>query len=305
MLDRRPTLVELEAFRATMAEGTTAGAGRRLGRSQSSISRAVAELERRIGKALFERRGRLIVATADAVALDRSLDPVFAALDALRTSPGRGPETGEIAVAAPPAFAMSLVPRAFSAFRREFPNHRLRLEVLPTRQTVDLVAAGEVDIGLTDSVLTEAKVHVQPFCQTQIACIVPIGHRLAALDRIAVADLRGETFITPARGHSMRAQVDAILAGAGIEYAVSAETSTAVAALALIEAGAGIGLFNPFPLIGPEQLTRVACRPLAVEMTYRSAFVLPAQEKPTFAVRCFQSALKRLALRDPFAQPCR
>lgn len=38
MRNRRPTLVELEALRATIANGTTAGAAQRLGCSQSSVS---------------------------------------------------------------------------------------------------------------------------------------------------------------------------------------------------------------------------------------------------------------------------
>lgn len=301
MRDRRPTLVELEAFRATMAEGTTAAAGRRLGRSQSSISRAMAELEQRVGKRLFERRGRLIVPTAEALELNGRLDPVFAALDALRAAPA--PEPAEIAVAAPPAFATSLVPRAFAQLRREVPGSRLRLEVVPTPQMVELVAEGGAEIGLTDSVLSAGTVRVELFRESQICCVMPAEHRLAARETITPADLRGEQMIALARRHSMRAQIDALLAPERTEHGVSAEVASVVAALPLIERGVGIGLLNPFPLIGPETAQRLACRPLSVELTYRSAFVLPAHRPASALARRLQSIVKRLVRNDPWSRP--
>lgn len=305
MRDRRPTLVELEAFRATMAEGTTAAAGRRLGRSQSSISRAIAELEQRVGKTLFERRGRLIVATAEALELNRGLDPVFAALDALRSGSGAGAEPAEISVAAPPAFATSLVPRAFAQLQREVPGCHLRLEVVSTQQMVELVAEGNAEIGLTDSLLSAGTVRVELFRESRVCCVVATGHRLAARETISPADLQGENLIALARRHSMRAQIEALLAREKVDHRVVAEVASIVAALPLIERGVGIGLLNPFPLIEPDWAQRLACRAFTIELTYRSAFVLPAHRPPTALVRRLQGIVKRLVRNDPWSWPTR
>lgn len=304
MRDRRPTLVELEAFRATMAEGTTAAAGRRLGRSQSSVSRALAELERRQGHVLFERRGRLIVPTIDALALNRRLDPVFLALDALRSPVPQEDEALDLSIAAPPAFAASLVPRAFAAFRRDHPRCLLRLEVVAMAEVVRLVAEGGADLGLTDSGVSADSVRLEPFRESQIRCLMPAGHRLADRDRIAVLDLRGESFVALARRHSMRAQIEAMLASAQVEHRIAAETSTSLAALRLIGAGIGLGLLNPFPLLEPDRMHGLVARPLDMALTYRSAFVLAAHRPPSTVARRFQRVLRHFVRNDPWSAAC-
>lgn len=304
MRDRRPTLVELEAFRATIAEGTTAAAGRRLGRSQSSISRALAELERRQGHVLFERRGRLIIPTIEALALNRRLDPVFLALDAVRSPPPQETEPLNLSIAAPPAFAASLVPRAFAAFRRDHPRCVLQLEVVATAEVVRLVAEGGVELGLTDSGVAADSVRIEPFRESQIHCLMPVGHRLADRARLAVSDLRGEPFVALARRHSMRAQIEAMLASARVEHLIAAETSTSLAALRLIEAGIGLGLLNPFPLLEAERMHGLVARPLDTVLNYRSAFVLAAHRPPSTIAKGFQRFLTHFVRDDPWSSAC-
>ena len=304
MRDRRPTLVELEAFRATIAEGTTAAAGRRLGRSQSSISRALAELERRQGHVLFERRGRLIVPTIDALALNRRLDPVFLALDELRSPVPPENEPLHLSIAAPPAFSASLVPRAFAAFRRDHPRCVLQLEVVATAEVVRLVAEGGVGLGLTDSGVSTDSVRIEPFRESQIRCLMPARHRLADRDRIAVSDLRGEQFVALARRHSMRAEIEAMLASAQIEYRIAAETSTSLAALRLIEAGIGLGLLNPFPLLEPDRMHGLVARRLDTVLRYRSAFVFAAHRPPSAIAKRFQRFLTHFVRDDPWSAGC-
>lgn len=299
--DRRPTLVELEAFRATMAEGTTAAAGRRLGRSQSAISRALIELERRQGQALFERRGRLIVPTAEALALNRRLDPVFAALDALRSPTPRENEPSRLSIAAPPAFAASLIPRAFAAFRRDHPACQLQLEVVATADAVRLVAEGGAEMGLTDSAVSSDAVRVEPFRESRIHCLLPIGHRLSGQDSIAVADLQGERFVALARRHSMRAQIESMLAAARVDHRIAAETSTSLAALGLIKAGIGVGLLNPFPLLEPERMTGLVARPLDVALSYRSAVIVARHTPLSPIAKRFQRFLARFVAADPWS----
>jgi len=70
----RLNLRQLEAFRATMHAGTVVAAAGLLNVTQPAVSRLVAELERRIGFALFERRGRRLSPTAEAQQLYREIE---------------------------------------------------------------------------------------------------------------------------------------------------------------------------------------------------------------------------------------
>ncbi len=273
MRDRRPTLSELEALRATIAEGSTAAAARRLGRSQSAISRALASLEDRFGRRLFETAGRGIRPTPDAVAIDRDLDAVFATLDRLAR---RGAATDErrLVISAPPTFAVALVPVLFAAYRRRHPRVTLELDVVGSAAVAAAVATGAADLGLTDSVLLGAETRVEPFHRSEMVLIAPIGHPLAERDEIAAADLSGQAFVALAREHSMRRRVDAALAG--VDREVIAEVTTALAAVELVRAGVGVTLLNPYPVLFGRWGEGLVQRRFVPTLSYQAVCVLPA-----------------------------
>lgn len=303
MRDRRPTLTELEAFRAVVAEGTTAAAGRRLGTAQSSISRAIAELESRVGYPLFERRGRLIAPTIEALALNRELDPVFEILTRLAKPEDAAHRSRTLSIAAAPAFAIGLIAPAFAAFRTKHPGCTLRLEVVATPEIVRLVAEGMVEIGVTDSKLLDDNVRLEPFRQSDIVCLMPQKHRLSSYEAVAWSDLFGESFVALARRHSMRAQIEAHLNLARVDFSIVAETSTAVVALELIREGLGIGLLNPFPLLNPQSLSGLIVKPMIEPLTYKSTFVFASHLPPTPLAKRFQNFLTHFVNRDPWSRP--
>ena len=76
-----PSLRELEVFRATIFAGSATTAAQRLGISQPSVSRSLAQIEERMGMILFLRQNGRLVPTAEAMALNRELDSVFESLD--------------------------------------------------------------------------------------------------------------------------------------------------------------------------------------------------------------------------------
>lgn len=304
MRDRRPTLVELEALRAVLAEGTTAAAGNRLGRAQSSISRSIAELERRTGRILFERRGRMIEPTAEALALNAELDALFGVLDRLAGNPDQTGDVRKLSLAAPPAFALSLLPRALAAFHRTHPGCLVSLEVATTSDVIRLVAEGVADIGLTDSRVVTDGVRLEPFRRSQIVCLMPLNHRLAGGTSVSIGDLDGEPFVALARRHSMRAQIEGVMAQAGVRPAVAAEVSTAIAALGLIREGIGIGLLNPFPLMDGEAMRGLIALPFDEPLTYLTAFVLTRASPPTALARRFQRFLTQFVDRDRWSTSC-
>ncbi len=62
-----PTLSELQAFGTCAECGSVTEAARRLGLTQSAVSRSLASLEARLGVALFHRvRKRLVISDAGA-----------------------------------------------------------------------------------------------------------------------------------------------------------------------------------------------------------------------------------------------
>jgi DNA-binding transcriptional LysR family regulator len=67
--DKRPSFRELEALHALVEARKTTSAAHKIGVSQPAISRAIQDLEHRVGKALFRREGGRLVPTADGILL--------------------------------------------------------------------------------------------------------------------------------------------------------------------------------------------------------------------------------------------
>lgn len=306
---RRPSLIEWEAFRAAMANGGPAAAARRLGRAQSSVSRAIGALEEKLGFTLFRRQGRRLVATAEARALDQELDQVFAGLDRLA---GRSAELAlgaarRLAIGAPAPFALSLLPAAMAAFQAGDPDCVVELQVAPSDELALALAERRLDLAVTDTLALAHRGRLVPFRRSRIACILPPGHPLAQREQLMEADFAGQAFIALTKRHPMRAQLDEAFRLAGIERRMVAEASTALAAIACVRQGLGVTLLNPFPYLTlPAAPADLALRRFALRLEYRSAFLLPDEGVPPLAVRRMMAAIRRsCGAGDLWSEPLR
>lgn len=301
MRNRRPTLVELEALHATIANGTTAGAADRLGCSQSSVSRALALLEARIGVPLFERTGRTLRPTAEALAINEELDGVFTALDRVASGAAALRGGGRLSIAAPPAFAIPLVSRVAARFRALYPAVVIQLEVAASDAVVALVAEGGADLGITDSAPLHSGVRLEPFRLSTLACALPAGHALAERTILTPVDLTGIPCIALARRHSMRSRIDRLFTEAGVVRRIVAETSTAISAVELVRAGIGVALMNPYPLADDSDVSLI-WRPFEPALEYRTCCILPAGRPPSPHARRFHRLLAGAARANRWSQ---
>ena len=89
MLKNPLNLRQVEIFHAVMVNGTTQRAAEVLHISQPGISKAIQELERQLGFALFHRTRRRLVPTAEAHFYFREVEESFAALSRLRSAAAR------------------------------------------------------------------------------------------------------------------------------------------------------------------------------------------------------------------------
>ncbi len=131
-----PTLSELQALVACAKEGSASEAARRLGLTQSAVSRALASLEARLGVRLFHRvRQRLVLSDAGRAML-RDTDRLLGELNAAAlTVMSFGGHADVLRLAVLPSFGASwLIPR-LPAFRRLAPH--LSLDVASRLGSVD------------------------------------------------------------------------------------------------------------------------------------------------------------------------
>jgi DNA-binding transcriptional LysR family regulator len=283
---------QIEIFSAVMKSGTVSRAAEILGITQPAVSRAIAQLECEIGFLLFDRVRSRIVPRPEARLFYRDVEASFRGMDTLRASAARIRDrgSGELAIASLSALGSSLVPKAVRQFRDKNPTVRITLQVLPSRDVRDGVAAGRFDVGLAADEIDTAGIIHQPFLVQRALCAMPPGHRLATTKVIRPHDLADVPFIAYVPEDRSRQRLDAILAEAGVKPRVVVETLYAATAAALAAEGVGVALVSPQSVAGIDP-ARLVLRPFEPPVLGKSLLILPLDRPKSGLVRGFIDCL--------------
>ena len=146
------TLDQIRTFIAATDEGSFSGAGRRLKRAQSVVSKTLANLEGQLGVKLFDRSTRFPVLTDHGRALLAEARTVTGDLDLFRAraksfAGGLEPELG---VAVDVMFPVEALTATVAAFQKQFPATLLKFDV-DSSAVVESVLDGRCAIGIVGS----------------------------------------------------------------------------------------------------------------------------------------------------------
>lgn len=270
-------LRQVEAFYSVMRTGTVVGAAQLMNVTQPAVSKAIALLELRIGYKLFERRGRKLVATPEAEALYREIEPIYGSLERISqiAEDIRNQRAGALRIATLPSISQWLLPKAITRFLSTRPNVSVYIESLPSRQVADLVATRQFDVGLIELPLSRPAIATEPLDPCPAVAILPVGHRLASKRVISVKDLVNERLVLLSQHSFLRHQIDDAFSNAGVAANVIVDTPHSLVACGLVAAGAGVSLVSRWAaeLFSAHD---VVVRPLREELASRYAIIFPS-----------------------------
>lgn len=175
------TIRQLEYLVAVDEAPTWARAAATVGVSPSALSQGLAELEKRLGVALFDRdtrRRRLRPSAAPVVAHARQVLGLTANLarwaDRLKRGVAGRVRVGMIDVAAVVHF-----PDHLQAFRATHPDVELHLRIAPSAALLKLLAAGHLDVAVCVAPPRAAvECAIEPLLTESLAVYGPPGRRL-------------------------------------------------------------------------------------------------------------------------------
>ena len=166
---------ELRTFIAVAREGSFAGAGARIGLTQSAVSAQIARLEEELGFPLFERTGRSAKLNgAGQEALNRA-EEIVGLYGQLGHQAHSQLEATLVKVGAVASVQESFMPRALATFREEFPDCRLRIEPGVSLGLLGQVDAGEIDIAvmIKPPFNLPAELEWRPLVREAFVCLAP------------------------------------------------------------------------------------------------------------------------------------
>ncbi|SPZ48139.1 LysR family transcriptional regulator [Agrobacterium tumefaciens] len=130
---------------------------------------------------------------------------------------------------------------------------------LPSSMVMEAVASGRADIGYADGPQERQGFLIETRSLPAVVA-VPMGHRLAGLDRVTPQDLAGERIIKQETGTLFAMRVEVAIGG--IQRRPSIEVSLSHTALSLVREGAGIAIIDPAAAI--EFTDRIVLRPFSI-----------------------------------------
>ncbi|SFB28778.1 DNA-binding transcriptional regulator, LysR family [Amycolatopsis marina] len=276
--------LEMRHLRATVAvadAGSYTAAAREFHVAQSSMSRTVLEVEQRLGVPLFERTTRRVRPTADGeqfLTIARRLLTDFDA--ALSHFEGYlAGARGAVSIAALPSLAATLLPPVLSAFRGARPEVTVSVRDGLSREVLDHVTEGTVDMAVTVAATVPSTLHARHVAVDRFVCVFPPGHRFGARQNLKWTDLTGKPFVAFDRTSSIRTYVDRTLTEHGIELGPVTEARNIGAVAGLTAAGLGVSVV-PGLVLPMMRFAGVEDRPLTEPVVERDICLIHDPGRP-------------------------
>ncbi|MEU4115654.1 LysR family transcriptional regulator [Kitasatospora sp. NPDC028055] len=256
----------LATLEAVVRHGSFTAAARELGYSAPAVSQQIAELERRAGLRVLERRpvrptpaGQVLLDAEQGVR--SALAAAAVELDAMRAG-----TAGRIRLGAFASAAAGIVPKALAQLHAVYPDVQVSLSQVEPEAGYGRLKRGDMDLALSydydfiplppPRTLRRTLVARDP-----VVAVVPAGHHLADRDVIDLAGLAAETWIAAPEAALRLELLAQIAKTSGFQARLAYEGDDFNTVLGFVAAGLCVAVMPQLAL--PRGATQVVARPLA------------------------------------------
>ncbi len=286
------TLRELRVIALVDEVGSFTAAAESLQVAQSSLSRTVLQLERRLRTPLFERTTRRVSPTPEGAQLAQAARAVLTEYDSqtrMFTEFLDG-TSGLVRIATLPSLAATLLPPIIAGYRTRRPDVHLDVRDEIHGHITDLLADGDIDLAISVHEAAHAG-QCQPLTADRLHAVCEQTHPLMERETVRWSDLNDQPFIAFDPTSSVRRLVDRTLDRAQVRTGPVIEAHSIAAVAGLVKAGLGVTVAPTFvlPLM---QFADLAHRPLVDPTVNRQICILaaPRRRQPPAAAE-FQQAV--------------
>lgn len=225
--------------------------------AQPVLSRQIAALEDELGVELFQRQNRRVALTPAGSTFVAHARAILASIQAGRQAVEgmRDPTGGRLVIGCIEPLADTLLPPAFAAFQRQYPNVRVSVTVSGTEQLFGLVESGALELGLFGLAPERMRPHpllaLHELYHDRLALFLARGHPLAGAREVSFAQISGERLALLNARFAMRRVLERIFAQHNTQLSPVIEIDN-VATLKLIVQRGGVSTVLPQSLLAPE-----------------------------------------------------
>lgn len=285
-----PDLRQLRQFVAVAEHLHFGRAAAALHISQPPLSRAIRDLEARLGARLFERSRRKVELTAAGAWFLAEARQVIARLDrAVRAVAEMGAGgAGTLRIGFVSIADYSVLPALLRHYKAAHPGVSLALREMVTEDQLSALASGEIDLGFVLPPLSDASLRSLRVHREGLVVALPETHRLAAKHGpLRVARLAGEAFVSVPRAlaPTLVDMVGTLCARAGFAPRVAQEAVQMQTVVSLVSSGLGVAIV-PASLLNLKR-SGVVYRPVRDEHRQLDLCLAWRSESPSAALARF------------------
>ncbi|MFB9133851.1 LysR substrate-binding domain-containing protein [Vibrio sp. AK197] len=205
----RYSLKQLTVFDAVADTGSVSLAATKLSLTQSATSMSLAQLEKMLGRPLFERQGKRMMLTHWGVWLRPKAKRLLQ--DAQQIEMGFYEQhllSGEIRVVASQTPAEHLLPDLISNIDNDFPEMRISLDVKSTNSVLKGVLDYQYDLGVIEGRCDDSRLHQMVWCKDCLTIVASAHHPYALSDEVTLAQLEQAKWVLREKGSGTRKEFD-------------------------------------------------------------------------------------------------
>lgn len=249
-------LNQLALFHAVAQEGSVSRGAEKLCISQPAVSKQLREFEKSLGVALFHRLSSGVRLTEAGTLLFEYSNKLFTlekeAENALQEL--RALERGRLIVGASTTIGTHILPAVCAQFGAKYPKIELHLEISNSDDVQRRLIAGEIDLGLSEGVVSSPEIEVETFAHDEIVAIVAHQHELTRAEVVTVDDLLRFSILLRERGSGTRAVVEAVFAARGITLQPTMSLGSSGAIVRAVSDGVGVAFVSRLAIEGETRL---------------------------------------------------
>ncbi len=261
-------LWQLRIFCKVIEYKSFSRAARAIHLSQPTISSHIQALEQHFNCRLIDRLAKEALPTSAGEILYRYGLRLMALRDETEAAMAahQGSICGHLLVGGSTIPGTYILPSVIGRFTRQHPQIRVSLQIADSRQIIEKVLGGELEIGIVGAQTNDRNAIQEPLLEDEMLLIVPAGHSWAARRQVTIEELAGEPFVVREQGSGTLATIQAGLHQAGTrlrQLNIVAELGNTAAVIQGIKSGVGVSILSPIAVA--EELAQGTLKALSVE----------------------------------------
>ncbi|WP_181969718.1 LysR family transcriptional regulator [Paraburkholderia sp. DHOC27] len=213
--------------------------------SQPAVTKQLRLLEDNLGVRLFQKEGRKLVPTMEALLLAEEVERTRAGLMSLNALAMRlrSGVAGNLVVCAVPALAQALLPATLGTFRQTHPTIQVEIKVENSWRIMELAESQQIDLGICYPFREMRQVDDTRLLSSRIVCAVRQDDVFAGKDNVSLGDLRGRPVVI-VDSMNTSTTVKEILNTHGVDRNVVCTVSTSMLACEIVLNTGAIALID-------------------------------------------------------------